>query len=52
MMSKLIDKKGNWIGGTRKLVQLGDILDRGRYSVEVYMFLKKLQILKVNLTKK
>jgi hypothetical protein len=39
----LIDKKGNWIGGNKTLVQLGDIIHRGSYSIESLIYLASLK---------
>jgi len=39
----LIDQAGRWSGGTRNLVQTGDLLDRGAGSRQVMEFLMRLQ---------
>lgn len=39
----LVDKDGHWIGGTRSLVQTGDLLDRGAGSREVMELLMRLE---------
>jgi hypothetical protein len=40
--ARLIDAKGNWIGGSTTLVQLGDITDRGSDSLKI---IRSLQLL-------
>jgi hypothetical protein len=40
--ARLIDAKGNWIGGATTLVQLGDITDRGSDSLKI---IRSLQLL-------
>ena len=42
--SKLIDNEGNWIGGNKTLVQVGDLIDRGRHSWETLVYLRCLQL--------
>lgn len=39
----LIDAQSNWKGESKVLVQLGDVIDRGYFSEEVWYFLAKLQ---------
>lgn len=39
----LIDAGHHWIGGHNRLVQIGDILDRGPFSLQVDSLLDKLQ---------
>lgn len=34
---------GRWIGGTSRLVQLGDVLDRGREEAEIFSLLRSLR---------
>ncbi len=41
--AKLIDSAHNWCGGRDRLVQIGDILDRGPFSLKVDALLDKLQ---------
>lgn len=41
--AKLIDSGNNWCGGHNRLVQIGDILDRGPFSLKVDALLDKLQ---------
>lgn len=41
--ARLIDSQHNWIGGHNRLVQIGDILDRGPFSLKVDALLDKLQ---------
>ncbi len=41
--AKLIDANHNWCGGHNRLVQIGDILDRGPFSLKVDALLDKLQ---------
>ncbi len=40
----LIDAKQHWCGGHNRLVQIGDILDRGPFSLKVDNLLDKLQV--------
>ena len=40
----LIDDECNWIGGSDILIQTGDVIDRGPYSLEAVDLLKELQI--------
>ena len=42
--AKLIDAKNHWCGGHNRLIQIGDILDRGPFSLKVDALLEKLQI--------
>lgn len=39
----LVDKEGNWIGGEREFIQLGDMVDRWVYSPETLIYLLNLQ---------
>lgn len=39
----LTDPQGNWSGGTTTLVQLGDVTDRGPYSLKIIRHLQQLQ---------
>jgi hypothetical protein len=39
----LIDRRENWSGKDTVLVQTGDVIDRGPYSVEAVQFLRQLQ---------
>ncbi len=41
--AKLIDAKHHWCGGHHRLVQIGDILDRGPFSLRVDALLDRLQ---------
>ncbi|MBP5430071.1 MAG: metallophosphoesterase [Elusimicrobiaceae bacterium] len=40
----LIDAQQNWCGGHNRLVQIGDILDRGPFSLKVDALLDKIQL--------
>ncbi|MEM7233198.1 MAG: metallophosphoesterase [Planctomycetota bacterium] len=40
---ELIDRSGGWIGGTRRLVQTGDLVDRGAESRRVVESLMRLE---------
>lgn len=40
----LVDIDGNWIGGDVVLIQMGDIIDRGEQSFEVYQYLSELRL--------
>lgn len=40
----LIDDKQHWCGGHNRLVQIGDILDRGPFSLKVEALLARLQL--------
>lgn len=42
-MAGLIDSTGHWIAGSKKLIAMGDIINRGHYSWETYKYLKYLQ---------
>ena len=42
--AKLIDAEHNWCGKHSRLVQIGDILDRGPFSLKVEALLDRLQI--------
>jgi hypothetical protein len=39
----LINQEGNWCGGDRKAVLLGDLINRGTYSVETLIYGRVLQ---------
>ncbi|MFA5821013.1 MAG: metallophosphoesterase, partial [Candidatus Gracilibacteria bacterium] len=39
----LTDKSGKWIGGNKKLVQTGDIFDRGEESVQIVKRIQELR---------
>lgn len=39
----LIDSQDRWIGGDNVLIQTGDTIDRGPYSLDSFDFLRKLQ---------
>ncbi len=39
----LTDKSGKWIGGNKKLVQTGDIFDRGEESVKIVQRIQELK---------
>lgn len=41
--ARLIDAKGRWVGSNTTLVQVGDIVDRGPYSLKIIRHLMKLQ---------
>lgn len=41
-LAKVMDKEGNWIGGTTVLVQVGDILDRGDSEIAIMIKFRKL----------
>lgn len=41
--ARMIDDKNNWCGGNNKLLQIGDVIDRGPCSVEVNNLLDTLQ---------
>eukprot|EP00744_Colponema_vietnamica_P011525 GILI01016211.1.p1 GENE.GILI01016211.1~~GILI01016211.1.p1 ORF type:complete len:369 (-),score=73.65 GILI01016211.1:72-1178(-) len=44
MLASVVDKKGNWIGGSHtKLVQMGDLVDRGEQDKEVLDYFIGLQ---------
>lgn len=40
----LIDKSLNWKAKNKILIQMGDVIDRGRYGIKVYKALAKLQM--------
>ncbi len=42
--AKLINAEHHWCGGHNRLVQIGDILDRGPFSLKVDALLERLQI--------
>lgn len=42
--AKLIDDQQHWCGGHNRLVQMGDILDRGPFSLKVDALLERLQL--------
>jgi len=42
--AKLIDADHQWCGGHNRLVQIGDILDRGPFSLKVAALLERLQL--------
>ena len=42
--AKLIDAQHHWCGGHNQLVQIGDILDRGPFSLKVDRLLDQLQV--------
>jgi hypothetical protein len=42
--AKLIDAQQNWIGGQNRLLQIGDIFDRGPFPLEADALLEKLQL--------
>ncbi|MBR2081784.1 MAG: metallophosphoesterase [Elusimicrobiaceae bacterium] len=42
--AKLIDAEQHWCGGHNRLVQIGDILDRGPFSLKVAALLDQLQV--------
>jgi len=39
----LIDENGAWIGGTRRVIQLGDVFNRQRYGFHLDNYLRALQ---------
>src|SRR5512138_2728203 len=39
----LIDREGKWIGGSTSLVQVGDVIDRGRQSRQCLDLLMELE---------
>ncbi len=41
--ANLIDKDGNWCGGRRRLILLGDLIDKGPYSWQVVLYALGLQ---------
>ena len=41
--ARLIDAKGRWTGGSATLLQAGDVVDRGPYSLKIIRHLMKLQ---------
>lgn len=41
--AKLIDARLNWCGGANRLVQIGDVLDRGPFALKVVALLDNLQ---------
>ena len=43
MQARYINNRGSWIAGKNKLVQLGDIIDRGADSIACFDFLMSLQ---------
>ncbi len=42
--AKFMDEEQNWCGGKNRLVQIGDVLDRGPSSLKVTALLDKLQV--------
>ncbi|KAK3260677.1 hypothetical protein CYMTET_30376, partial [Cymbomonas tetramitiformis] len=42
-LSKVIDENGSWIGGNTRLVQTGDLLDRGPNSLELLDLFARLK---------
>lgn len=42
--AQLIDRFSNWCGGDARLLQIGDIIDRGLFSVQVDGILERLQM--------
>lgn len=42
--AKLINAEHHWCGGHNRLVQIGDILDRGPFSLKVDALLERLQV--------
>lgn len=42
--AKLIDAQGNWSGGADRLLQIGDVFDRGPKPLEADALLEKLQL--------
>ena len=43
LAENLIDSQKKWSGGKDILLQIGDVVDRGPYSLEVFAYLKELQ---------
>ena len=41
--ANVIDDNGNWSGNDRILIQLGDVIDRGKFSWQSVLYLKTLQ---------
>ena len=41
--AKLIDEQNHWCGGHNRLVQIGDVIDRGPFSLKVLTLLDTLQ---------
>lgn len=39
----LVDREGNWIGGDKEFIQLGDMVDRWVYSPETLLYMLDLQ---------
>lgn len=42
-IAKLIDVQGNWCGEERTVIQLGDLISRGAYSIETLIYVRVLQ---------
>jgi hypothetical protein len=43
-IAKVVDQNGDWrAGNSTTIVQMGDVIDRGPYSVEAYQYLGKIQ---------
>ena len=44
VLSGLLSKAGEWVGGDALLVQLGDVLDRGKDSLALLRFFSNLEV--------